>query len=230
MQFCMKCFMCWKYNCMCGTDLWGYALQLSGIGKLWEKIFAKWCVSSLICDVKSLLFHCFPSIVGIIFQWNSFILIMLTFEVEVTVLLQKSGDTCHIEKDLKLCLHCCENITYHSLCAQHVSNWKCQNYMEKLMCAWTCFEKGSGKYGRKAKSRYFHGILVACQCFGGTYCLKMEAGSCSKTLVTVYSIKSHTRWLQSCAVCVTHDMTWHISTDATEPLLTFFGKKSLKLF
>jgi len=73
----------------------------------------------------------------------------------------------------------------------------------------TCFKKGTGKYGRKVKYLYFYGIMVACECFGRTYCLKMEAGSSSKTLVTIYSIKLHTRWLQSCAVCVTHDMTWH---------------------
>jgi hypothetical protein len=61
--------------------------------------------------------------------------------------------------------------------------------MGKLL---TCFEKGSRKHGRKAKYHYFYGILVACQCFGGAYCLEVEAGSSSKTLVNI-SIKSHTR-------------------------------------
>jgi hypothetical protein len=127
-----------------------------------------WCQSS---SVSLLSFHC-----GYNFSVKFILLIM--FEVEVTVLLQKSGnrlpsDTCHIQKDLKLCLHCCENIIYHSMscpCAQHVSNWKCESYMEKSMCVINIFWERI----RKTWNHYFYGILVACQCSGGTYCLKMR--------------------------------------------------------
>lgn len=115
-------------------------------------------------SVSLLSFHC-----GYNFATKFILLIMLTLEVEVTVLLQKSGN--HLPNDmshprrLEICLHCCENITYHSLsclCAQHVSNWKCQNYVEKLMCAINMFWEWIRKTWKKGKISLFlwhHGCL-----------------------------------------------------------------------
>jgi hypothetical protein len=160
---------------------------------------------------------------------------MLTLEFEVTMLLQKSGnhlpsDMCHIQKDLKLSLHWCENIAYHSmscLCAQHVSNWKCQNYMEKLMCAINMFWERVRKTWKKGKislflwhpgclSLFWRNVLLE----DGGRIFFQNAGNHLLHQIT-YQVTA--------VMCSMWLMTWHIPTDATEPLLSFLGKDSLKL-
>jgi hypothetical protein len=162
------------------------------------------------------------------------LIIILPLEVEVTVLLQKSGnhlpsDTCHIQKDLKLCLHCCENITYQSmscLCAQHVSNWKCQNYMEKLMCAINMFWERIRKIWKKGKISLFLWHPVCLSMFWRN--ILLEDGG--RIFFQNTGNHLHQITYQVTAVCVTHDMTWRVPTDATEPLLTFLGRNHLSYF
>jgi len=194
-------------------------------------IWICWCKSS---SVSLLSFHC-----GYNFSLKFILLIMLTLEVEVTMLLQRSGnhlpsDTCHIQKDLKLCLHCCEKITYHSMscvCAQHVSSWKCQNCMEKLMCAINMFWERIRKTWKKDKislflwhpgylSMFWRNILLE---GGGRIFFQNTRNH------LLHQITYQVTAVMSSMCDSWHDMTWRIPTDATEPLLKFFGKKSLKL-
>lgn len=118
--------------------------------------------------------------------------------------------TCHIQKDLKLCLHCCENVTYHNmscLCVHHVSNLKYQNYMEKLMHAIYLFwERIRITWKNGKMSLLWHpGCLPM---FWRNILLEDGGRIFFQNSGDHLSVISYTRWLQSCVVCVTHDMTY----------------------
>ena len=136
--------------------------------------------------------------------------------------------TRRIQKDLKLCLHCCENITYHSmscLCARHVSNWKCQNYMEKLTCALNMFWERIRKTWKKGKISLFLSHPGCLSMFWRNILLEDGGRIFHNTGNHLLHQITHQVTAVICSMCD----SWHIPTDATEPLLTFFGKISLKL-